>query len=156
MVQQITGFRLLVGRGNLVGLGGDKLTEQRIVPGCLGNLHHVAGSGIMLLIMETIGIIKMCVFTAELCSSLVHQLNELLYRTAGFLGQCQSHFIGRFQHQSHNSLFYSKDLPGFCIDGRASGLNAVGSSLGHSETVIHIQILTDQQCSHDLGNTCRI
>ena len=156
MVEKIAGFRLHIGRRNLINLGSDELAVKRIVPGCLGNFHHIIGSGVMLLIVKTVGIVKVCVVAAKLFGALVHQLYEFLHRSADFLSQGQSHFIGRFQHESHEGLFYCKDFPCLCINRRTAGLDAVCCFLGHGDGIVHIQVFTCQQCRHDLRDAGRI
>ena len=156
MIQKIAGFRLLVCRWNLISLCCDKFAEQRIIPGSLCDFHHVTGSCIVRFIRQSVWIIKMRILTSELCCALVHQFYEFLYGTACFLCQCESHLVGRFQHQSHQSLLHCKNLISFRIDGRASCFNSVGSFLRHGDRVTHFQILAGKECSHNLSNAGRI
>ena len=156
MIQQITGFRLLVGWRDFVYLCGDEFTEKRIVPGCLGNFYHIVCCGIMCFIRESVRIVEMCILTSELGCTLIHQFHKFLYRTAGFFCNGQSHFIGRFQHQSHQSLLNRKDFPGFCIDTGTSCFNAISGCLRHGNSIVHIKILTCQKSSHNLCNACRV
>ncbi len=153
VIEKITGFRLLISRRNLINLCGHKFTESGIIPGCLSNLHHITCGGIMRLIRKTIWIIKMGVLTAKLSCPLVHQFNKLLYRTACFFCQSKSHFIGGFQHQSHQGLLYCENLSCFCVNAGASGLNPISRFLRHGDRIVHIQMFTGQKSGHDLSDT---
>jgi len=53
------------------------LSNRFVVPGGLGEAHHVACSGILAFFGETVGVHKIGVFHPELSSPLIHGFGEL-------------------------------------------------------------------------------
>ena len=130
MIQQITCFCENISRRNLIQIRGEKLPACGILPGCLGNLRHIIGSGHMGLIRKSVWVIKMCIGTSQLLGSGIHQFHKFLHRTGNLFSNGQCHLVGRFQHQSHKSLLHGENLSRITINGRASCLNSISCLLG--------------------------
>lgn len=104
MIEQLAGFRKFIGRRDLVITFGAVSPEKRIQPGGFGDLCHVGGCGVMILIRKTVGIVKVCVLAAKKLGAPVHEFCEFLYRAGNFFRNGDRHFISGLEHDSHQGL----------------------------------------------------
>ena len=156
MIQQITCFRKLIGRRDLIQICSEKLPAKRVQPGSFRNLRHIGGCGYVSFIRKSIGIVKMRILASKLLGSGVHQLYKLLHRTGNLFPNTKCHFIGWFQHQCHKTLFNCKNLSGITINGGTSRFNSVSRLLRKGKLCVHVQVLTSKKTSEKLGNTGRV
>ena len=146
-----------VGGGGVVPAGGDDLPEGRVGHGLLGHAVDIPGGGVVVVVVEAVGIDEMGACHAQLLRPLVHPLHEGGDVPGHSDGQGVGRLVGGGQHQAVEQVVDGDLLPG----EKAGGGGIIGhvrQSLrrdGHHR--IHGQLspadgLQGQQTGHDLGD----
>ena len=88
-------LRTQVGGSYRVFCTAGNFTKCRILNRFSGNKCHIMGTCIMIRVMKTVGIDKMCIRTAKCLRTLIHQVAESTDGAADKLGGTIADFIGR-------------------------------------------------------------
>ncbi len=111
---------------------------------------HVISTGIMIFIMQTAWIGKMCVDTAEFFCFFVHQYGKVFVRTCDMLCDGVGTFVSRRKHQSVKCFFYGQNLV-FCSGNAAAAVfDGMGCVIGKSDLFVQVTVLQCQKSCHDL------
>ena len=147
---------MLVGWRNHVTSGSGNNPKVFIFISCLCNQCHIPCCGIVFLVRQTVGIMKMCIFTSQLLCLLIHHTNKARLVTAHMLCHRIGTFICRFQHNTVEALFHGHLL--IHISGNMGGipLVLVNGIRRKGYHLIQLTVLQGNQRGHNLGNAGRI
>ena len=141
------------GTGNGVGRRSGHLAEQIVGEKGPGDLRHIIGGGVVVLIENPIGVGKMGIHTAELLRSFVHQLREFLHASADMLRQGGGHLVRRSHEKPVERLLHGDLLSRFDADvGVGLPVDAVHRFVGIGYRFLQGTLLHDDQRGQDLGD----
>ena len=90
--------RVVIGGGHLKGLRGDDVPEGLVFHGILRQQGHVIGSGIVVFIMEAVGVDKVGVHHADLRGLFIHQVGKFLLAARQIDGQRAGGVVAGYHH----------------------------------------------------------
>ena len=110
-------------------------------------------SGVLVLIRKTGRIGKHCVGASKLGSPLIHHLYKAFHRACKMFGNLQGDVIGRYQHNSVQTLLHGKNFIkiGGNIGSAVSNAGNAGSS--HGNLICKLAVFQCQKSCHDLYRT---
>ena len=115
----------LVGGGHIVGFACANGCEQLVLHGFPSHKINVPGGGVVLRIMQAIGIHKMGALAAKLLGALIHQIHKTGDGAGYSFGQHIGDFIGGNNQQAVQKFLHCQCLTGFNTGGAAVFVNAV-------------------------------
>ena len=148
----------LVGGGDGVSVGGDQLPEGGVGHGFLGHGVDVPGGGVMVRVVQTVGVHKVGAIHAQLLGTLVHLLHEGGDVPAHGHGQDVGRFVGRDHHQAVQQVLDGDLLPGHDVGGGGVVSDVCQSGGIYRDYIVHGELtpghgLHRQKGGHDLGDT---
>ena len=148
----VDGAALLeVGGGQIIaGRAGDG-PEGLIFQGLHGDFRHVPGGGVVLLVVEAVGIDKVGAGAAQIPGGLVHQLHEGLHGAGNIFGDHVAGFVGGFQHQAVEHILQPHLFPGQQTGCAAGFVEVLQVFLPDGQNIVQIAVFQSQQTGHDLG-----
>ena len=147
MVEEQAGALLPV-KGNGFSLGGTDLPKQGDLQRRLGYERQLLGGGVVVLVIQTVGIDEMGVRQPQPGGPLVHGLGKGLDAARDRQGNGRRRVVGGLQKEGVEQLLQRQHLPRHQIDGGALDAHRLGGN-GHRGFGIHG--LQGHQGRHDLG-----
>ena len=114
------------------------------------------GRGVVVLVIQAAGIVKMASRAAQALRLLVHQLGKCLPGAAYMTGQGVGALIGRGQHQGVETVPHCQDISLVNAGAAASGLHIVYIVMGKCDHLIQIALFQHNEGCQYLGDTGRI
>ena len=108
----------------------------------------------MLLVRQTMGIVKMRIRTPQRLRPIIHLLYKVLIGATHMLRNGISALIGRIQQERIEALLHGHDLVHITPDTGA--LRLMNCVVGKCHLLVHPAALNGQKSRQDLGNTGRI
>ena len=148
--------REIGGRDSVVG-GGDDLPEGGVGHGLLGHLVDVPGRGVVVGVVQTVGVGKVGARHAQLLGSLVHAIHKGGDVPADGHGQDVGRLVGRGDQQAVEQVLHRDDLPGLEVGGGGVIGDVSQGGRVHSDFGGQVQLtpahgLQSEQGGHDLGD----
>ena len=88
--------RIFLGRRQVIGQGGGNCAHRTVLKSSLGDQRHVIGRGIVVIVVEPVGIGKMRVGAAQGRGPGVHHIRKLGVAARHVLRQSVAHLVGGF------------------------------------------------------------
>ena len=114
MVVTVIRIIMLVGHRNCIARCTSDNPKCLILVCCCRNQRHIISTHIVILIRQSVTVVKMRILTSQFLRPRIHQINERLIIAAKLLPHMLrdrvSTLIGRFQHNSVQALFNGKLL----------------------------------------------
>ena len=153
-VEELPGIAHVGGSG-VVSSGGDDLPEGGVGHALLGHAEDVPGGGVVIVVMEPVGVGEVGVLHAQLLRPLVHPLHESGDVPGHGDGQGVGGLIGGGYHQAVEQVVDGDLLSGLEVGGGGVLRHAHKGLLRHGDQSVHGQLapadgLQGQQAGHDL------
>ncbi len=145
----IRGLKMM-GRG--VSDSGKKLVLEKSP----GNNRKVIGGGIVIIVMETVGVDKMSVFAAKLRRLIVHHFGKVIHTAPDMFGHGVGHFVGGACQNAVKTFFHGHRFVFVDSDVRAAGFYAKYSVAGKGDDFVQCAVFGGKETGHKFGSTGRI
>ena len=151
----------LVGGGDGIGVRRDDLPEGGVGHALLGHEIDILGGGVMVGVVQAVGVYKVGALHAQLLGALVHLLHEGGDVAAYGHGQDVGRLVGRVDHQAVEQVLNGDLLSGYDVGGGGVVRDVCQGGGVHSDHGVHGEIspadrLNGQQSGHDLGDAGRV
>ena len=143
----------ICGRNNIIG-GLYNILEGLILKSSLCNQGHIPCCCIVIVIIESVCVDEMGVFTSQLLSPFIHHIYESLYCTSDIFRYSGRNLIGRTEKDTVKALFHGQSLSRLDADMSASRLDII-HLIGESDLCIQRYFFNGKHSCHDLGDAGR-
>ena len=130
------------------GPGGGDPHQRLVFQGGPGQLCHVPGGGIMVLVVQAVGIGKGGIFHLQFPGLFVHQRHKALHTAAHMLGDGHRRIVAGAEQQSIQQGLQGQGLPLFQVHGGTFGTGRLPADL---HRILKISLLNGHQRRQDFG-----
>ena len=99
---------------------------------------------------------KYSVGASQLGGTIIHHLYKTIHRSANMFSNLQGNIVGRSQHNSIETLFYSENFIQLCRNIGTTVCNTGNTGGSHSYLVSQLRVFQCQQRSHDFYSSTGI
>ena len=127
-----------------------------VLHGLFGNEVHIPGGGVVLGVVDAVGIDEVGVFAAQGLGPGVHLSHKGGHGTGDGLGQDLAGLVGGDHHHAVQQVLHRHDLAGLDARGAAVTGESLQGGGGGGDGLVHVQLslvngLQGQKAGHDLG-----
>ena len=140
----------------MLGRRSGDFSQQLVLEKFPGNYGQVIGRGIMVVVMEAVGIGKMGVQAAKFRCFLVHHFREPFRTSPDMFRHCVGNFIGGANEDTIKAFFHSDRLPHIHSHIGTAFFNRKNCVAGKRDNFIQGRIFGGNQASKNFGSACRI